>query len=121
LFCLSTPSPPSPLEFTMRPRLSLIPLVVQLSATLAFVPACKKKKDDGGGGGGDPGPGSVVVPGSVSSDYFLYAHLNAKEIRDSAIFTEIKQAFEKAGGMSEWEKIEGEFQKDIGVKPTEID
>jgi prepilin-type processing-associated H-X9-DG protein len=109
------------MEIAMR-RLPFLPLAVLLSAALMFLPACKKKNAGGGGDGPEPaaGPGPVVPP-SVSSGHLLYAHVNVKDIRDGAIFTEVKQAFAKAGGAVEWDKIEGQFSKEIGVKPTEID
>src|SRR5262245_42687523 len=105
----------------MSRRLLLLPLAVLLIGCVATLPACKKKTTDTGGGG-EPGPGpGPDAPGSVSSDYVVFAHLRAKDIRDSALFKEVKEAFAKAGGTAEWDKIEGEAGKDIGITPTDID
>ena len=106
----------------MLRRPLILPFLVLLLASLAALPACKKKKTESGGGGGTettPGPAQVS---SVSSDYLLFAHLKAKDIRDSTLFAEIKQAFEKSGGKADWDKMEGKAAKEIGgVKPTDID
>jgi Protein of unknown function (DUF1559) len=106
----------------MRHRLSIIPLAILLAACLAALPACKKKPpaDTGGGSGGDSTPGPSA-PANVSTDLFVYAHLDAKSIRDSALFKEIKEAVDKAGGTEEWDKAEGEAVKEIGFKPTDLD
>src|SRR5262245_5702454 len=101
----------------MSRRLSLVPAAL-LVACLAGVPACKKKQPDGGGGEPEPGP---APPAAVSSDHAFFAHLHARSIRDSALFTEFKEAFVKAGGAAEWDKLEAEFSKDIGIKLTDID
>jgi prepilin-type processing-associated H-X9-DG protein len=102
-------------------RAMILPAVL-LGACLAALPACKKK-DSGGGGGGDPAgdPAPPAAPSAVSSDFVLYARLDAKAIRDSALVAEVKQAITKAGGTAEWDKIEGEAARDVGVKLTEID
>src|SRR5439155_22887461 len=98
-------SPPTPTETAMpRQRFMILPAVLLLAA-LAALPACKKNKsDDGGGGGGDgPGPGPTP-PAVVGSQYVLSAQLKAKDIFDSAVFAEVKQAVDKAGGTAEWDK-----------------
>ena len=104
-------------------RLPLIlPFLVLLLASLAALPACKKKKTESGGGGGTETTPSPAQVSSVSSDYLLFAHLKAKDIRDSTLFAEMKQAFEKSGGKADWDEMEGKAAKEIGgVKPTDID
>ena len=88
-----------------------------LFACLVAVPA-REKQDDACA---DPAP--VAIPAAVSSDHFLFAHLKAKDIRDSALFAEVKQAVTKAGGAADWDKLEDQFSKnlELGMKPTEID
>ena len=100
----------------------ILPFLVLLLASLAALPACKKKKTESGGGGGTETTPSPAQVSSVSSDYLLFAHLKAKDIRDSTLFAEIKQAFEKSGGKADWDEMEGKAAKEIGgVKPTDID
>jgi prepilin-type processing-associated H-X9-DG protein len=102
---------------TRRPR--FVPLAVLLFACLAVLTACKKKPTES-----DPGPApdpAPAPPAAVSSDYVLFAHLRAKDVRDSALFAEVKQAVAKADGSAEWDKVEEEAGKEIGVKPTDID
>ena len=104
----------------MRRRSLLVCLGV-LVACLAVLPGCKKKKvDDGGDGGGGLGGGGGA-PAAVSSDYVLFARLDAKSLRDSALFKEVKDAVTKAGGTADWDKAETEGGKEIGVKLTDID
>ncbi|MCI0703022.1 MAG: hypothetical protein L0241_18240, partial [Planctomycetia bacterium] len=103
----------------MSRRLFFLPLVLVLLC-LAALPACKKKAPDTGGQGDPPPSPGPTPPPAVSSELFLFAHLNTKQIRDSAVFKEVKDAFAKSGG-SELDALEGEFAKEIGVKPTEID
>jgi hypothetical protein len=104
-------------------RLSMIPLALLLGLSLAVVPACKKKNTgDGGGGGADPTPGpGVTPPPTVSSDHFLFAQLRAKDIRESPLLAEVKQAFAKAGGADEWNEVENKPIPELGIKWTEID
>src|SRR5439155_21724647 len=47
-------------------------------------------------------------PAVVGSEYVLFAQLKAKDIFDSAVFAEVKQAVDKAGGTAEWDKAEQE-------------
>jgi prepilin-type processing-associated H-X9-DG protein len=108
---------------TRRPM--ILPLAALLLGCLALLPACKKNKTDGGGGGsggGDDehGPGQTP-PARVSSDYVVFAKLNVKDVTDSPVFAELKQAFDKAGGTAEWDKAEREVSSEIGVKPTDIE
>ncbi len=102
----------------MPRRSLLIPLGILL-ACLVAVPACKKKPADSGDPG--PGPGPGVPPATVSSDSLLFAHLKAKDIRDSTLFTEVKQAFTKAGGTAEWDQIDSTLARVLGVKLTDIE
>jgi prepilin-type processing-associated H-X9-DG protein len=106
----------------MMRRPLILPFLVLLLASLAALPACKKKKTESGGGGGTETTPSPAQVSSVSSDYLLFAHLKAKDIRDSTLFAEIKQAFDKSGGKADWDEMEGKAAKEIGgVKPTDID
>ncbi|MBN9122453.1 MAG: hypothetical protein J0I06_25470, partial [Planctomycetes bacterium] len=105
----------------MSRRLSMIPFALLLGVCLVALPACKKKPTEDGGGGDGPAPGPSGPPAAVSSDYFLFAQLNAKSIRESALFSEVKQAVAKAGGMKEWEESEVKSAAETGVKWTEID
>ena len=99
-------------------RRSLLVCLGALVACLAILPGCKKKKvDDGGDGGG----GGADAPAAVSSEYVVFARLDAKSVRDGALFAEVKQAITKADGTAEWDKVEGEASKEMGFKPTDID
>lgn len=98
-------------------RWSMLVLIVCLAA----LPACKKKKTGGGDDGTQPGGEPGAPPVGASSDFVLYAHLRAKDIRDSVLVSEVKQALTKAFGAGEWDKFEGDAAREIGVKPTEID
>ena len=102
----------------MRRRSLLVCLGV-LVACLAILPGCKKKKTDEGGG--DGGGGGAGAPPAVSSEYVVFARLDAKSIRDSALFAEVKQAITKADGTAVWDKVEGEASKEMGFKPTDLD
>ncbi|VTR97225.1 Uncharacterized protein OS=Singulisphaera acidiphila (strain ATCC BAA-1392 / DSM 18658 / VKM B-2454 / MOB10) GN=Sinac_0934 PE=4 SV=1: SBP_bac_10 [Gemmata massiliana] len=98
------------------PRRSLIVPFGILFTCLVLVPACKKKPPP------TAAPPEPSAPTStVSSDYLLFAHLNVKDIRDGAIFTEVKQAFAKAGGGADWDQLEGRIGREAGVKPTDVD
>ncbi|AMV28475.1 hypothetical protein VT84_28985 [Gemmata sp. SH-PL17] len=98
------------------PRRSLVVPFGILFTCLVLVPACKKKPAP------TAAPPEPSAPTStVSSDYLLFAHLNVKDIRDGAIFTEVKQAFAKAGGGSDWDQLEGRIGRETGVKPTDVD
>jgi hypothetical protein len=101
-------------------RRSLItPAAILLIACTVVLPACKKNSPSTGED--NPNPGTAPSAG-VNSDYLFFAHLNAKDIRESKLVTEIKDAFVKAGGMAEWDRAEGEVASVLGgVKPTEID
>jgi prepilin-type processing-associated H-X9-DG protein len=108
---------------TRRPL--ILPFAVLLFVALAAVPACNKKKKTGDENStpapaqGNPGPGPVAGGGS---DYVVFAHLRAKDIRESAIFTEFKQALAKSGGQAEWDELEGKMAKETGgIRPTDID
>ena len=100
------------------PRRSLLVSLGVLVACLAVLPGCKKKKvdDSGGDGGGGGGAGAAV-----SSDYVLFARLDAKSLRDGALFKEIKDAVAKSGGTADWDKTETEAGKEFGSKLTDID
>ncbi len=102
-------------------RRSFLPLLLLL-ACLAVLPACGKKKPADDGGGGDPVPAAGTPPAVVASDYVAFVRLDAKAIRENAIVTELKQAFAKSpNGTAVWDKLEEEFSKEMGFKPTEID
>jgi prepilin-type processing-associated H-X9-DG protein len=105
----------------MRRQRFLTGPAILLLACLAVLPACKKNKPSGGGGGTEPTPSPSVPSAAVTSDYILFAQLRAKDITDSAIFSEIMQAVAKAGGKAEWDKMEAEAIAKIGIKPTDID
>ena len=95
------------------------PAVILLIACTTVLPACKKNSP--GTGADNPNPGTTP-PAAVNSDYLFFAHLNAKDIRESQLVAEIKEAFVKAGGMAEWDRAESEVASVLGgVKPTEID
>ncbi len=98
------------------PRRSLVVPFGILFTCLVLVPACKKKPIPTASA---PEPGAA--PSAVSSDYLLFAHLNVKDIRDGAIFTEVKQAFAKASGGADWDQLEGQIGREAGVKPTDVD
>jgi hypothetical protein len=107
----------------MSRRLFVLPLALLLGACLVALPACKKKKtgdDDSGGGGGSESSSSGPPP-AVSSDYFLFAQLRAKDIRESPLLAEVKQAFAKSGGADEWNEVENKPIPELGIKWTEID
>ena len=106
---------------TRRPL--ILTFAVLLLAGLAAVPACDKKQktDDE-----KPNPAPAQVdPAPVAgggSDYVLFAHLKAKDIRDSALFAEVKQALTKSGAQAEWDELEGNVAKQTGgIKPTDVD
>ena len=46
-----------------------------LAALIAFVPSCGKKQS----GGGDP----AVTPPAASTDHFVFAQVNGKQVRNS--------------------------------------
>jgi uncharacterized protein DUF1559 len=107
----------------MTRRLSFVLLASLMTALMAAVPACKKKSTDTGGGsdsGPPPNPGPVFNA-AASGEFVLFAHLKAKDIFQSDIFKEIKQAVAKAGATADWDDLEGKFTKEVGVKPTDID
>jgi hypothetical protein len=68
-------------------------------------------------GGSEPAP-AVLVP--VRSDYVLFAQLNAKAIREGALYTELKQAIEKNGVTKMWDDGEAGLAKELGFKPTDV-
>jgi hypothetical protein len=101
----------------MTRRRSPISTAVLLVAGLVALPACQKDKP---GGGGEPEPGPV--PPAASSEYVLFARLNATDVLDNPLFAELQQAVEKAGGAAEWDKAEQDFAGEIGgIKPTEFE
>jgi hypothetical protein len=81
----------SSLETAML-RWSFVPQVGILLACLIAVPACIKNSPQSEG----TAPAPVEIPVVVSSDYLLFAQLNVKKIRESALFTDVKEAFAKA-------------------------
>ncbi|MBP3960367.1 DUF1559 domain-containing protein [Gemmata sp. G18] len=97
------------------PRRSLIVPLGILLTCLVLVPACKKKPPTSPDGTTEPGPSAA--PNAASSDHVLFAHLKVKDIGNSDIFTEIKQAFTKTG----WDQIEEKLSQRIGIKPTDFD
>ncbi len=109
----------------MSRRFSMLPPALLLCLCVALVPACKKKKtedtDSGGGGAATGTGGGGTPPAATSTDYLLFLHFNAKSIRDSALFSEVKQAVAKADGTAVWEEIENKSAAEIGVKWTDID
>jgi prepilin-type processing-associated H-X9-DG protein len=106
-----------------------LPFLVLLLACLTTLPACKKKKKDNDIQPADPnaiagsGPGDGTSPpaAAASSDYLLFAHINVKSVRDSALFADVKQAVTKAGGTDVWNKTEGDAAKEMGFKPSDLD
>ena len=97
-----------------------------LSACLALLVGCKKvQPTEKSNDGADPAPVAPVdtgaTSGAVSSDYVLFAHLNAKAIREGAVFTDLKQAFAKEGATGLWDLIEAEESRDLGFRPTDLD
>jgi hypothetical protein len=86
-----------------------------LFAGLVALPGQEKKAD--------PAPAPVAIPATVPSDYVLFAHLNVKDIRDGAVFAEVKRAVAKAGGPGEWDRVEEQLGKklELGIKPSEIE
>ena len=108
----------------MRRRFSLS--LAGLVAGLALLVGCKKKPpaDDTPNPPPPNTPGAPVAPtpgGAVSSDFLLFAHLNAKVLRDSDVVKELKDAFAKNGGTAMWEEIDSGPARDIGVKLTEVE
>jgi prepilin-type processing-associated H-X9-DG protein len=106
---------------TRRPLTVFFAIV--LFCLLAVVPACnKKKKTDEDKPNPNPAPAHVEPAPSGGSGYVFFAHLKAKDIRDSAIFTEIKDAVAKAGAQADWDEMEGKVAKETGgIKPTDVD
>ena len=75
---------------------------------LAVLPACKKKTEDTGSGGTNP---TTVVPQTPSGDiggYVALLSLKAKDILESALFKEVKDAFAKSAGTAMWDELEGQ-------------
>lgn len=109
----------------MMRRPLILPFTVLLLASLTALPACnKKKKTNESGGDDNPVPAHVdPAPGSGGeADYVLFAHLRAKDILNSAVFTEIKNAVAKEGATADWDELEGKVAKDMGgIKPTDVD
>jgi hypothetical protein len=103
-----------------------LPFLVLLLACLTTLPACRKKKkpsepDNPAPVEPMPGQGDGTPPAAASSDYLLFAHINVKSVRDSALFADVKQAVTKAGGADVWDKSEGDAVKEIGFKPSDLD
>ncbi len=109
----------------MMRRPLMLPFIVLLLAGLTALPACKKKKKTNESGGDEnPAPAHVdPAPGSSGgADYVLFAHLRARDLLNSAVFTEIKNAVAKEGANAEWDELEGNVAKELGgLKPTDID
>jgi prepilin-type processing-associated H-X9-DG protein len=102
-------------------RRLFVPLAL-LGVCLVVLPACRKKKpaeDDGGGGAA--GPVAPGAPPAVSTDYFVFARLNAKHITGSPLFADTKTAVAKNGGTADWDKMEDQMSRELGVKPTDVD
>lgn len=105
----------------MSRRPFMIPPALLLVASLIVLPACKKKppaEDEGGGGGGG---GPVVVAPATSSEYAVFAHLDAKQIYSNPLFADAKSAVAKSGGSGAWDKVDGDAGKEFGVKLTDIE
>ena len=107
---------------TRRP-LILTFAVLLLAGLAAVPPATRRRPDDD-----SPNPTPAQVDPrrgpsrAAGSDYVLFAHLKAKDIRDSALFAEVKKALTKSGAQAEWDELEGNVAKDTGgIKPTDID
>src|SRR6185437_8197198 len=91
-----------------------------LAAGLGILLGCGKKPKPNVEVNGDPITLSTV-PASATTDYVLFAHLNAKAIPEGSLFTELKQAIDKNGVAKMWDQVESEASNDIGFKPTELD
>jgi hypothetical protein len=65
----------------------------------------------------------VAIPTAVKSDYLLFVHLDAKAVRESALFADVKSGFTSAGGAAEWDQLWELFDRkfDLGISPVEID
>lgn len=63
-----------------------------------------------------PPPGSS----GTTSDYVLFARLDAKAIREGSLFTELKQAVEKNGITKMWDDGEAGMARELGFKPTDV-
>ena len=100
------------------PRRSLWLPLGALFVCLVILAGCKKKRVDTGSEESDPAPTPGATPTAVSSDAFVFAHVDVKSIRTGTLFTEIKQTVEKTG---EWNKFEEEALQNTGIKPTDID
>lgn len=85
-------------------------------AFLALASSCKKKETNNSGGDPNGTPAT-----NVSTDYLVFAHLNAKQLRGSPFFTEMKDAFAKEGEQKSWDELEKGIAEKIGMKPTQID
>jgi hypothetical protein len=134
----------------MSRRSTPLATLLLVGVCLAVVPACKKKPaaepaPNPAAGPTPPGaapgmkrpgaaPGTTpetapaapsgttpAAPPAVSSDHLLFAHLRAKDLRDSALFAELKQAAEKAGGAADWQKVEGQPIPELGIGWTDVD
>ena len=107
----------------LRRRFIIVPVVLLLGC-LAVLPACKKKKSDdtGKSGGTDPTPVVPHTPSGETGGYLAFVQFKAKDILDSALFKEVKDAFAKSGGTAMWDELEGKVAQETGgVKPTDID
>jgi hypothetical protein len=56
----------------------------------------------------------------ATSDYVLFARLDAKAIREGSLFTELKQAVEKNGITKMWDDGEAGMARELGFKPTDV-
>ncbi len=84
-----------------------------LAALITIATSCKKK-------GGDGGP-PIAPTTTASTDHFLFARLNAKELRNSPIFAELKNAFVKQGELKVWDEFEKQIADQIGVRPSNLE
>lgn len=87
---------------------------IALLALISLVPSCGKKQSSGGG---DP----AVISTIASTDHLLFAHLDAKSLRNSPIVKEVMDAFANQGERKSFDEIEQELTREIGVKLTSID
>src|SRR5262249_19424239 len=88
-------------------RLSLSAALV-LAVCFAVLPAV----------GGDP---PKPAPAEVKSDYVLYAHLNVKAVRESAVFTELKEALAKNNAAKLIDELLSEESRQLGIQPFDLD
>ncbi len=95
------------------PRRSLRRLLVPFACLVGLAGFFSKPAE-----GDDPKPSA---PAAVSSDYTLFAQLNAKEIREGALFTDLKRALAKEGVTKLWDEMEAQEGRKLGFTPTDLD